>query len=126
MSAKQAKPAPKKRLSVECLLSEIETQCGNISAIARSFGVRRQSVSEYIERRPELKQALADAREGMLDEAENALLDAIRSKEGWAVCFALKTIGRNRGYVEKQEIEMSGPVIPEINVSIEQPRTQES
>ena len=86
---------------VAATLQELE---GNISAVARRFNVARNSVIDLIERHPSLQQVLRDAREGMLDAAENSLLKAARSGEAWAVCFVLKTLGRARGYIERHEI----------------------
>ena len=42
--------------------------------------------------------------------AELALYKAIQDGEGWAVCFYLKTQGKQRGYIERQEIEHSGAI----------------
>ena len=38
-----------------------------------------------------------------MDLAESALKRAVLAGEGWAVCFALKCQGKNRGYVERVE-----------------------
>jgi len=40
-----------------------------------------------------------------LDLAEFALTLAVIDREPWAVKFMLSTQGKNRGYVEKQQIE---------------------
>lgn len=81
---------------------------GNVSAAAHMLNVSRSVVHNRIKSVPALAEALADAREMMLDEAENSLMRAIRTGEGWAVCFALKTVGRSRGYIERQQMEVGG------------------
>jgi hypothetical protein len=81
---------------------------GNLSAVARQFKVTRQAVQGLIASTPTLKDVLADAREGMKDDAESALMNAVRQGASWAVLFYLKTQGQDRGYVEKQKIEHSG------------------
>ena len=43
----------------------------------------------------------------MLDVGELSLLRAVQNGEAWAVCFLLKTQGKQRGYIERAEI--SGP-----------------
>jgi hypothetical protein len=83
---------------VAAALSEL---MGNISAVAKRFGVHRSSVQELIDKRPALKRITRDAREGMVDHAESALLRAVMGGEAWAVCFCLKTQGKARGYVER-------------------------
>lgn len=86
---------------------------GNLSAVARRFGVYRSSVQKLICKHEGLAELLADAREARLDDAEDALTLAIKAGEGWAVCFILKTLGKSRGYVERQELTgADGRAIP--------------
>ncbi|HJZ54253.1 MAG TPA: hypothetical protein VKE74_04815 [Gemmataceae bacterium] len=74
----------------------VERYHGNLAAVARSFKVSRAAVGEYIARRPELQ--------AILDNAESSLDRAILRGEGWAITLILKTLGKNRGYVERTEI----------------------
>jgi transcriptional regulator of acetoin/glycerol metabolism len=90
----------------EQTISDAILKCdGNISAVARMLNTSRNTLHKRIKASAALSDALADARETMLDEAENSLMKAIRGGEGWAVCFALKTVGKGRGYIERQEVE---------------------
>ena len=77
---------------------------GNVAHAARSLGMTRTGLSDRIAATPELKQITHDARQSIVDAAENALFSCVTSKQPWAVCFALKTLGKDRGYVERQEI----------------------
>lgn len=77
---------------------------GNVSAIARELQMPRSSLHVIIHDDPTLKQLLADERERMLDNAEDKLGQAVDMGEAWAVCFTLKTQGKERGYSERQEI----------------------
>ncbi len=83
---------------------------GNVAGAAKTFAVHRSSLQELIGKTPALQQVLRDAREGMKDHAESALYNAVIAGEAWAVCFFLKTQGKDRGYVERQEVEHSEPV----------------
>lgn len=83
---------------------------GNISLVAKNLGVTRQSIYDRINKNPKLQQVWSETRERAIDNAESALQRSVDNGEAWAVCFTLKTIGRKRGYVEKQEIEHSGGV----------------
>lgn len=78
---------------------------GNISFAARLLGLDRTQVYSRIKASKGLLQVVQEARETLLDDAESALHVAISKREGWAVCFALKTIGRVRGYSERWEFE---------------------
>lgn len=79
---------------------------GNMAEVGRHLGVTRQAVSVAVKRLG-MEAVLEEASETMLDDAENALGKAIRNGEAWAVCFYLKTKGKRRGYIERQEF--SGP-----------------
>jgi hypothetical protein len=77
---------------------------GNLSSAAERIGCNRVTVYNYIEAHPELKEVLKEARETMLDHAESSLYNAAIRGEGGAVCFFLKTQGKSRGYIERQEL----------------------
>ena len=104
--------APKS--SVHLKLQDVERELiearGNISHAARQLGCARYTVYAFIQRHPELQQVLKDQREAMIDQAENALVMAIEQLQGWAVCFALKCLGKERGYVETQQVQQSGAI----------------
>ncbi len=98
------------RINDEELKQALQQSNGNISHAARVMGISRNAIHQHVNASPELKQILDDARQTMLDEAENALLSAVREKQGWAVCFTLKTIGQERGYIERADQSHSGSV----------------
>lgn len=98
------------RVDDEQLKEALQQSNGNISHAARSMGISRNAIHQHVNASEELRQILADARQTMLDEAENALLAAVREKQGWAVCFTLKTIGQERGYIERADQSHSGSV----------------
>lgn len=107
------KPAlPQRRpLTVANVREQIAAKRGNYSAVARHFGVERQSVQGFVKDHPELLPAVADARESRVDAAEDKLDLALEDGEQWAVTLVLKTLGKDRGYVEKQELDLTGEVI---------------
>src|SRR4051812_3455054 len=89
---------------------------GNLAAVGRSFGVTRQAVHDFIKKRPALIAAVADCRESMKDDAEGSLQKAVRSGEGWAVCFYLKTQAKERGYIERSDVRVA---IEDLDAAIE-------
>ena len=91
----------KKLLLIPALITE---KRGNVSAIARELKITRGTLHNNIQASPELKSLLADERERMLDNAEDKLGQAVDSGEAWAVCFTLKTQGKERGYTERNEL----------------------
>ena len=92
------------KLTVEPVTTAIRELHGNLSAVAKQLGVCRQTLYTYIERHPSVNNVVAESRETMLDNAESALYRAVLGGEAWAVCFFLKTQGKRRGYVERQEV----------------------
>lgn len=93
--------------TAEVIIRAIQAAKGNVSAAARALGCTRQTLANYVNKYPTVKQTLDDEREAMLDNAESSLHRAILNGEGWAVCFTLKTIGRNRGYIERHDVHLS-------------------
>lgn len=81
---------------------------GILREIAKRCNMSRTTVYSFLERYPKYKELLIQEREGMVDLAEDNLFTDIKAREPWATKFTLKTLGVNRGYVEKQQIEHSG------------------
>lgn len=77
---------------------------GNYAAAAKALGVTRQAVSKYVKERPELLEAVNDQREARIDRAESALDKAIDRGAPWAISLTLRTQGKERGWVERQEV----------------------
>lgn len=78
---------------------------GMVATAARALGVSRRSVYDAIQKHPKVAEAREEARDYAVDVGENELFKAVKNGEGWAVSLLLKTLGKSRGYVEKQEID---------------------
>jgi predicted transcriptional regulator len=96
--------------TTEQVIKAIKEKKGIVSSVADTLGVSRLTVYNYINRHATVQQALQDERERMIDTAESALYVALSKQEAWAVSLVLKTIGKNRGYVERIENNISGEV----------------
>ena len=90
--------------TVDDLRKRIEDAKGNIAAVARAYGVSRGTVYNWIDASAGCRQALDDARETMLDNAESILYKKVLEGSTPELLFFLKTQGRNRGYVERSEV----------------------
>ena len=77
---------------------------------AEALGCSCRTVSNYIKEHPTVAEAYDEAREVVLDVAESKLYKAINDGKEWAIKFYLSTVGKSRGYTQKQEIEHSGEV----------------
>lgn len=67
--------------------------------------MERQTLYNWIESDEELKKSLSDIRESMIDMTEGQMFKLIQEGNPAAIFFHLKTQGRKRGYIEKQEID---------------------
>jgi hypothetical protein len=110
---KKGRGGRKPKLFAETVSAALVKHGGNVSRVAQELCVARNSVYRFISERPRLLDIVEDSRANLIDEAETSLLAAVRRGEAWAVCFALKTVGKVRGYVERQEVTGAegGPVI---------------
>lgn len=76
---------------------------GLITVAAKRLGCSPNTIYAHIEKNPTVKQAMEDARAAMTDFAESALYAKIQGGDTTAIIFYLKTQGKKRGYVERQE-----------------------
>lgn len=95
--------AGKPAYTAQQMIDALTETKGLVSLAARRLGCHPDTVRAYIKRYPTVAQAKHEAREALLDTAELSLYNQIVGGEAWAVQFALRTIGKDRGYVERQE-----------------------
>lgn len=101
-------PAPKlKAKEVEAKLREL---AGNFAAVGRALGVTRSAVSLFVNKRPKLKAIAEECRETFVDNVESAIYKEALNGNVTAQIFILKTLGKDRGYIEKRQIEHSGKI----------------
>ena len=107
-----------KKATVEDVLPLVAEKNGNISAMARALGCSRHVIYQRCEESATLKQALEDAKESMTDNVESAFYREILNGNVTAMIFYLKTQGKKRGYVERQEVTgADGGPIKHVNQS---------
>lgn len=94
----------------EDVVKAIEDSNGGVYLAARRLGCDPATIVNYRRKYPEVDLAVTRCRGELIDEAESSLLTAIKAKEGWAVCFALKCLAKERGYIETQRTEHSGSI----------------
>ena len=75
---------------------------GNTSDICKALDCTRSQLLAYLDKQPDLKQDMKDAREAVVDKAEHvmhSLLDSNNEQiQQKTAEFLLKTLGRGRGY----------------------------
>ena len=84
-----------------------ETQ-GLLTLAAPKAGVSYTTINRYVADFPSVKEAAIEAHERMLDFAEGKLYTKIKAGDNTCIIFYLKTQGKGRGYIERQDIQLSG------------------
>ena len=97
-------------LKPDKVIEQIRKHKGNLSAVARAIRRSRQTIYTLIDNNPEVKQALEDERESMIDNVESKFYQQCLESNITAMIFFLKTQGHKRGWQEKQHLEHSGSI----------------
>jgi hypothetical protein len=90
--------------TAEQVIEAVKDSRGFVSTIAKRLGCQRTYVYKLAEKFASVKQAIEEEREGVKDFAEGKLLEQINVGNITAIIFYLKTQGKDRGYIERQEL----------------------
>lgn len=83
---------------------------GFITQAAKQLGISRRQLHRIVVAHPTVREALADVREEMKDFTESKIYQKIADGDVTMIIFYAKTQMKDRGYIERQEIDMSGNV----------------
>jgi len=97
-------------------LKAFKKHATNASKACDAVGIDRQTYYNWKSANSAFKQGCEDTQESMIDFAESMLYKNIKDGKESSINFFLKTRGKSRGYVEKQEIEHSGNIITGVEV----------
>lgn len=101
-------PTPEKRWSDDEIIAGLKANDGRVYLAARAIGCHPDTIYERSKTTRAIRDVLDQSRGELVDLGETALKRAVVAGEGWAVCFALKTLGKDRGYVERVEQRHGG------------------
>jgi hypothetical protein len=109
-----------KDISKEAFIIAYKENFGNITIACESAGVGRGQYKSWCDKDPEFRQRLAEIEpeEIMLDFGEHKLMERIAKGDTLATMFLLKTKGKRRGYIERQEVAHEGDVVKQITVNV--------
>jgi len=94
----------KKPLSVAQIEKELRNYDGNMTAVAKHFGVTRQAISKRVNGSETLRQLTDELKSVLIDKVSNALIESALSGDTTAAIFFLKS---QAGWTEKQVIEQT-------------------
>ena len=89
------------------MLEELEYNLGIVSTSCLSADVSRATHYRWLQEDPEYKAYVKDIQEIAIDFVENKLYDKIKENDTACIIFYLKTKAKHRGYVERQQVEVT-------------------
>ncbi len=87
------------------MLAALESALGVVSTACRAAGISRTTHYRWMESTEEYANKVKEIQEVAVDFAESHLHQLIQKGNPAATIFYLKTKGKNRGYIERQEID---------------------
>jgi hypothetical protein len=114
------------------LIAASRANFGNVSKACEAVGVARRTYYEYLNKDEKFREQIEEIDEANIDFAESKIRELIngvqigmenddgemvvykKEPNVTATIFYLKTKGKKRGYVEKQEVENSGVQIIQV------------
>lgn len=94
------------------MLLALNESLGIVSMAAEMVGIDRNTHYNWMKKDPKYKKAVDDMQEVALDFAETELFSQIQKGEPASTIFYLKTKGKKRGYIERQEVTFPGQEEP--------------
>ena len=91
----------------KAMIAALEKSLGVVSTACKAVDISRQTHYRWMREDDEYKSAVEELSEVAVDFAESHLHKLIRDSNPAATIFFLKTKGKGRGYVERQEIAVA-------------------
>ena len=91
----------------KALVEALEKSLGVVSTACKAASISRDTHYRWLKEDPEYKAQVEELSEVAVDFAESHLHKLIRDGNPAATIFFLKTKGKSRGYVERQEIAVA-------------------
>lgn len=102
------------KYSDDQIIDALKKRKGMIYLAANLIGCEADTIYNRAKKSKRVAEAIKAERGKIVDLAEMKLAKAVSRSEPWSIMFALKMLGKDRGYVEKQEIETTDKVTLEI------------
>jgi hypothetical protein len=100
------------------LIDALTKSLGIVTTACKEVGISRTTFYQYMKDDKEFKEEIESIEDIALDFAESKLHKLIQDGIPAATIFYLKTKGKKRGYIEKQQLEHSGSIEPITGVNI--------
>ena len=112
----------------KAMLDALEKTLGIVTTACKKVGIGRTTYYDWYNTDPKFKAKVDDLKNVALDFAESQLHKQIQDNSTSATIFYLKTQGKKRGYVERQELDLSSgnEQINKIEIEIVEPKGNNS
>jgi hypothetical protein len=100
----------------KAMLDALEKSLGVVTSACKTVGVGRTTHYLWLQEDAEYKAAVEELSDVAIDFAESQLHKQIKDGNSTATIFFLKTKGKKRGYVERQEVDVSSGKLFQIEV----------
>ena len=100
------------------MIEAMEKSLGIVTTACKQVGIARSTHYEWMQSDEDYNAAIDSLQDVALDFAESQLQKRMKDGSDAAIIFYLKTKGKKRGFVERQEVEHSGSGV---NLSIIMP-----
>jgi len=94
--------------SEEAIIEALKKTGGNVTLSAKMLGIDGRSLRDRIEKSERLQQVRDYERNTLVDIAEGNVRRALLNGDIDSSWKMLRTLGKKRGYTEKEEVEVSG------------------
>ena len=91
----------------KALLDALEKSLGIVTTACKKVGIGRTTYYDWYNNDSDFKEKVDDLKNVALDFAESQLHKQIQDNSTSATIFYLKTQGKKRGYIERQEVDLS-------------------
>lgn len=95
----------KNDITKKAMIEALEKSLGIVTTACKSVGISRETHYRWLREDEEYKQEVEALSDVAIDFAESQLHKQIQEGNSTATIFYLKTKGKKRGYVERQEIQ---------------------
>lgn len=102
----------KLRFTLDQVANALQTKKGMVTKAAKLLGTSYKNLNEYIQANPKLIEIVKECVETRIDNAEMILDEMVEEKDKAAVIFFLKTVGKNRGYIEDAKHDTGRVTVP--------------
>ena len=90
------------------ILEALEKSLGIVTTACKQVGIHRDTYYEWLKKDKEFKKKVKDLENVALDFAESQLHKQIAKGNPLSTMFYLKCKGKKRGYIEQQEVKVTG------------------